>query len=69
MKLVAEGALKQTMGSGTRRLFVKTWLQVLSDAREKGMKPLNDQGVEAIIEGATNDLKTAEEQRLVTSGE
>ncbi len=69
MKIVAETAIRKTMGSGTRRLFVKTWIQVLNDGKDSAPRVLAQEEVEAVLEGAKQELKSAEAQQLTSDGE
>ncbi len=68
-KVVAEEVLKRTMGTGTRRLLVKTWVQVLQEARETGLKPLTQEQVEQLMEGAKEQLEASDAEVLVAKGE
>src|SRR5262249_10927540 len=46
--LIARESLRKTMGSGTRRLFVKTWTDALQRSREDGMQALTSEDVELL---------------------
>ena len=69
LKVVAEQVLKQTMGTGTRRLLVKAWVQVLQEARENGLRPLSPEQLEQLMEGARQELEAADAETLVAKGE
>lgn len=58
LKLVAEGALRQTGGDGTRRLLVKTWVQVLQESRDTGPLALSAEDVERLLDSASGQLST-----------
>jgi hypothetical protein len=69
LALVAEQVLRRTMGTGTRRLMVKTWVQVLKDARDGGPKPLTPEQVDQVMDGVRQELDAADAERLVAKGE
>lgn len=69
LKVVAEQVLKQTMGTGTRRLLVKAWVQVLQEARENGLRPLSPEQLEQLMEGARQEIEAADAETLVAKGE
>lgn len=69
LQVVAEQVLKQTMGTGTRRLMVKTWVQVLQEGRETGPRPLTHEQVEQLMEGAKQQLEASDAEVLVAGGE
>ena len=57
------------MGSGTRRLFVKTWCDVLQQSRDSGLCELDEQMVERLIEGARVQLDEVEQEAIESEGE
>ena len=57
------------MGSGTRRLFVKTWCDVLQQSRDSGLCELDEQMVERLIEGARQQLDDVEQEAVESEGE
>lgn len=67
--MIAHCTLKQTMGSGTRRLFVKTWCDVLQQSRDSGLCELDEQMVERLIEGARVQLDEVEQEAIESEGE
>lgn len=69
LKVVAHQVLKQTMGTGTRRLMVKTWVQILQQAREEGLKLLSSEQVDHLMAGARQQLDAADADTLVAKGE
>lgn len=69
LKVVAEAVLKQTMGTGTRRLMVKTWVQILKQGRETGLQALSPEQVEQLMEGARQELEAADAEAAVAKGE
>ena len=60
LKLVAEQVLRQTMGTGTRRTMVKTWVQVLQQGSEGGLRPLTAGQVDQLMEGARQESEATE---------
>jgi len=68
-EVIAHCTLKQTMGSGTRRLFVKTWCDVLQQSRDSLLYELDEQMVERFIEGARQQLDAVEQEAVETEGE
>lgn len=69
LSLVAEQVLRQTMGSGTRRLMVKSWVQVLQQSREEGVSILSADQVDQLMQGARQQLESADAETLVAKGE
>jgi hypothetical protein len=67
---VARETIRHSMvGSGTRRLFVKTWTDLLSDARDSGMQTVEAEHVERLIEGANQYLASKEQEEAASDGE
>jgi hypothetical protein len=68
--VVAQETLRQTMvGSGTRRLMVKTWVQVLHEYRDNGIREISAEEAERIMEGAKLQLDDAEAETVNSEGE
>lgn len=57
------------MGSGSRRLLVKTWVQVLQSFRDTGVVPLSETDVVRFIEGASQELEAGEQDTVAAEGE
>ena len=60
LKVVAEHALRVSMGGGTRRLMVKTWTQLLNDMVDTGVRKLSAADVESVITGVRQELATVD---------
>jgi len=56
------------MGTGTRRMFIRTWLAVLSKMRE-GMTEFTAEGVMKLIEGVAIELEAADKCASTSDGE
>lgn len=69
-KLVVQHTLKETMvGSGVRRLFVKSWTQVLMQMRDQGGKGIPPEAIEQIVSGAREHLSRIEVSEVEAAGE
>lgn len=67
---VVTGTLQETMvGSGVRRLFVKTWVRALQEFRENGVRPFAEDDVARLIAGASDELRQEEAQDVAQHGE
>jgi hypothetical protein len=69
LKLIANAAIQQTMGTGTRRLFVKTCVQMLHNFRSNGISELDAASVEQMLAGVNGELTAAEAQSTTSQGE
>lgn len=70
LSITARETLRQTLvGSGIRRLFVKTWTNILMQARELGMPLLNADDLQALFAGAKSQLDSAEQVAVNAEGE
>lgn len=70
LRSVAEHARKATLvGSGTRRLFVGTWVRALQQFRAEGAQPLSEEGVLRLMEGARQELAASFEEAVANEGE
>jgi hypothetical protein len=70
LKTVADQVLKQALvGSGTRRLLVKTWVQALQTFREGGLRALSKDDVDRMIQGAKEELVAIEKGHVDSEGE
>jgi hypothetical protein len=69
LDLVADAVVRDTMGSGTRRLLVKCWVQLLNDIRSNGIRELTKDDVESLIAGASEDLSASEVAEVEAEGE
>ncbi len=66
---LATAAILETAGTGTRRLFVKTCVQMLSNARKRGFERLDAAGVEKLLAGASDELRGSEAAAVAQAGE
>lgn len=66
---VANAALRETMGTGTRRLLVKSWVEHLDSVREQTAQPLTAGDAESLIAGALDELQNEEVAVVELSGE
>ncbi len=57
------------MGTGTRRLMVKSCVQMLRNARDSELQPLTEESVERLLAGVAEDLRTEEAARVAGEGE
>lgn len=69
LPLVAAAAIRDTGGTGTRRLMVRTWVQLLNDFRLDGPKKLTAEEVEALVAGASEQLRDVEAEAVEQEGE
>lgn len=70
LQRTAEQALRQTMvGSGTRRLFVCTWIRALQQFVETGVRQLSPEDIDRLIDGAKDLLSATETNAVVSEGE
>jgi hypothetical protein len=69
LPLVATAAIRDTGGTGTRRLMVRTWVQLLTNFRLDEPRKLTAEDVEALIAGATEELRGAEAEIVAQEGE
>jgi len=69
LTMVAGLALKRTMGTGTRRLLVRTWVQVLQEGRDTGFPPLSGEEVERALDGANDQLDSLDASVVASEGE
>ena len=69
LRQLANAAIQQTMGTGTRRLFVKSCVQMLRDTRERGFEPLDAVGVEKLLAGVSDELRGSEAAATAQAGE
>ena len=66
---VAEAALRETMGTGTRRLLVKSWVEHLDGIRDEIVQELSDDDGTLLIAGAVDALQYLEVAAVESSGE
>lgn len=69
LSVLAGACLRDTMGTGTRRLMVKSCVQMLRDARESGLHPLTEESVERLLAGVTEELREEETAQVAGEGE
>lgn len=69
LQIVAEQVLRRTMGTGTRRLMVKSWVQLLQGVRENGLEPMSSQDVDQLMEGAKQEIEAADAVAIDDKGE
>jgi hypothetical protein len=68
-RLIATAAIQKSGGTGTRRLLVRSWVQHLHDAKFNGLPRLDRDAAEAIIDGASEQLRVAEAAGVEDEGE
>jgi hypothetical protein len=66
---VADAALRETMGTGTRRLLVKSWVEHLDGIRDEIVQELSDDDGTLLIAGAVDALQYLEVADVESSGE
>jgi hypothetical protein len=66
---VADAALRETMGTGTRRLLVKSWVEHLDGIRAQAAQELTPADAEKLIAGAVDDLRNQEVAEVESLGE
>jgi hypothetical protein len=69
LKLMVFHALRQLSGTGTRRLLVKGWVQILRDLHEGRVLPLDADGVERLLAGVSDELQDMEADAVNSEGE
>lgn len=66
---VAKASLRQTMGAGSRRLLVKTTVQLLDQFRDGGVFALSESDALTLASGAVEELKAMEAAVVDSEGE
>ena len=70
MGCVVNRTLRQAMvGSGTRRLFVGTWVRALQHFRDNGVQPLSEDDADRLMEGARQQLDALSAEAVASEGE
>jgi hypothetical protein len=69
IEVIARESLRENMGTGTRRLFVKTWTDALNLARDDSMTELSTESVRALMDGALTQLTQHEQSEVEAEGE
>jgi P-loop Domain of unknown function (DUF2791) len=69
LPLMVLHALRKLSGTGTRRLLVKGWVQVLRDVREGRKEKLTPDGMERLLAGASEELGELETAAVNAEGE
>lgn len=69
LRLMVQQALRQLSGTGTRRLLVKGWVQVLRDVREGRAEKLTPDRMERLLAGASDELSGMETAAVNAEGE
>ena len=69
LPLVATAAIRDTGGTGTRRIMVRTWVQLLNDCRLDNPRKLTPDEVEAMVSGASEQLREVEAEVVEQEGE
>lgn len=67
--LLARACLAETMGTGARRLLVKSAVQLLDQYRDEGVFTLDKARAERIVRGVGEELTTAEAAEVNDEGE
>ncbi|GDY07017.1 hypothetical protein LBMAG52_05030 [Planctomycetia bacterium] len=66
---VAKAALRQAMGTGSRRLLVKTTVQLLDQFRDSGVFAVSESEAMSLATGAVEELKAMEAASVDSEGE
>lgn len=66
---VARAALQEEMGTGTRRLMVKSWVEHLDGVRDQSPQELTDADAASLIAGAVDELQNQEVEAVEMAGE
>lgn len=66
---VAIASLRQAMGTGSRRLLVKTAVQLLDQFRDRGVFEVSEPDAIALANGAVEELKAMESAAVDSQGE
>ncbi len=66
---LSTAAIQETMGTGTRRLFVKSCVQMLKNARENGIAELDATAVQRLLAGVSDELRGADAADTANAGE
>jgi len=69
LKIVATACIQRSMETGARRLMVKTCVQMLNEARDNGLAPLNSEDAERLMDGVREELRETDATRVNTEGE
>jgi P-loop Domain of unknown function (DUF2791) len=69
LKLTVNEALRQLGGTGTRRLLVKGWVQVLNSVRDGRTGGLTRNSAEKLLAGASEELQGIESSMVEAEGE
>ena len=69
LPLVAAAAIRETGGTGTRRLMVRTCVQLLNDFRLDAPKRLTAEDIESLVAGASEQLRAVEAETVEQEGE
>ena len=69
LQLIAAAAIRDTAGTGTRRLLVKTWVQALGDFRANGTVELSETQATELTAGSSEELRQAEQATVNEQGE
>lgn len=68
LKTVAAESIRKTMGTGTRRTFVRSWLEVLLKMRD-GALELSPEQIRKLMEGVVLELETVEDSQHASNEE
>ncbi len=66
---IAKAALRQAMGTGSRRLLVKTTVQLLDQFRDSGVFAVSESEAMSLATGAVEELKAMEAASVDSEGE
>lgn len=69
LQLIATATIRDTAGTGTRRLLVKTWIAALNEFRSNGLVELSEEQAAALVSGSSEELRRAETAAVEASGE
>jgi hypothetical protein len=69
LSLIAVATIRDTGGTGTRRLLVRSWVQFLNDVRIDGLRELTASDAEALVAGASEQLREVEVDAVDKEGE
>ena len=69
LRALATAAIRQTGGDGTRRLFVKSCVEMLKLSRDQGISALDEETAMALINGSHETLVQTETAEVEAGGE
>jgi hypothetical protein len=69
LKILATACIQRSMETGTRRLMVKTCVQMLNTGRDNGFMPLTLEAADRMMEGVREELRGTDATKVGAEGE